>query len=206
MLRLYLFSDTVLYAEAVSAVLDDVPWIASSHWQIGIDELPDWNASTVPDLVLVMCDANLRPAWIRHLTAETGRGVVVVGVGTDESEVVVCAEAGVSGFLFCDQSIADLQTVVKAAASNELVCPPRVAAMLMRRVRSLAGERRQDLRMALLTVREQEVLQLIDAGRSNKEIATRLAIDLCTVKNHVHHIIQKLEVSRRGEAAALLHT
>ena len=55
---------------------------------------------------------------------------------------------------------------------------------------------------ASLTRREAEVLGLIDAGLSNKEIAHRLHIELPTVKNHVHHILEKLHVRRRGEAAA----
>jgi two-component system nitrate/nitrite response regulator NarL len=55
-----------------------------------------------------------------------------------------------------------------------------------------------------LTAREAEILALIDAGLSNKQIAHRLVIELATVKNHVHHILEKLHVHRRAEAAAHL--
>jgi hydroxymethylbilane synthase len=55
---------------------------------------------------------------------------------------------------------------------------------------------------ASLTSRELEILDLIDQGLSNKEIARRLTIELSTVKNHVHNILEKLNVSRRSEAAA----
>ena len=55
---------------------------------------------------------------------------------------------------------------------------------------------------ARLTRRETEIVQLIDQGLSNKEIAQRLGIDIYTVKNHVHNILEKLRVHRRGEAAA----
>jgi DNA-binding NarL/FixJ family response regulator len=47
-----------------------------------------------------------------------------------------------------------------------------------------------------------DILNLLDAGLSNKEISARLNIELGTVKNHVHHILEKLEVERRGQAAA----
>ena len=52
--------------------------------------------------------------------------------------------------------------------------------------------------------RESEILALVEQGRSNKEIARELAISIATVKNHMHSILQKLQVSRRGQAAARL--
>jgi DNA-binding NarL/FixJ family response regulator len=55
-----------------------------------------------------------------------------------------------------------------------------------------------------LTARELEVLVLLDDGLSNQQIARRLCIELATVKNHVHHILEKLQVERRGEAGAYL--
>lgn len=58
--------------------------------------------------------------------------------------------------------------------------------------------------LATLTSRELEIVSLIELGLSNKEIARRLSIELTTVKNHVHHILRKLGLARRGEAAALL--
>jgi len=57
---------------------------------------------------------------------------------------------------------------------------------------------------AALTRREQDIIALIDRGLSNKEIARQLKLSLPTVKNHVHNILDKLQVRRRGAAAALL--
>jgi len=59
--------------------------------------------------------------------------------------------------------------------------------------------------LPLLTPREREILELIDGGLMNKEIAKALSIELTTVKNHVHHILEKLGVSRRAAAAAKVH-
>jgi two-component system nitrate/nitrite response regulator NarL len=56
-----------------------------------------------------------------------------------------------------------------------------------------------------LTRREREVLDLVADGLSNKQIARRLRIELPTVKNHVHSILDKLDVSRRAQAVAYLH-
>jgi adenylyl-sulfate kinase len=61
-----------------------------------------------------------------------------------------------------------------------------------------------DAQRVKLTVREQEILALIELGLSNKEIARQLAITLATVKNHVHNILYKSHATRRGQAVALL--
>jgi DNA-binding NarL/FixJ family response regulator len=93
--------------------------------------------------------------------------------------------------------IATLASVVR----DEMACSPRIAAALLRRVASLAVERSPWPSGARLTARELEVLGLIDEGLSNKQIAGRLCIELATVKNHVHNILEKLQVGRRSEAA-----
>src|SRR5881296_1366294 len=82
------------------------------------------------------------------------------------------------------------------------ICSPRVAACLLRRVAALAAGHGGDLPRAQLTNREREIVRLIDNGLSNKEIARALGIEVATVKNHVHNILEKLQVHRRGEAAA----
>jgi DNA-binding NarL/FixJ family response regulator len=78
-----------------------------------------------------------------------------------------------------------------------------VAAVLLRRVATLAAEREGDP-AASLTIREREILDLIDEGLSNKQIAQRLCIEVPTVKNHVHNLLEKLGVQSRHEAAALV--
>ncbi|WP_167604419.1 LuxR C-terminal-related transcriptional regulator [Micromonospora auratinigra] len=130
--------------------------------------------------------------------------VIALGVSGGDDEVVACAEAGVTGYLLRDESSEGLLRVVAAAGRGEVTCPPPVAAALMRRMGQRgrapggpAGESR-------LTTREREILGLIDEGMSNKEIARKLNIEIRTVKNHVHNLLEKLEVSRRGEAAALV--
>jgi DNA-binding NarL/FixJ family response regulator len=68
-------------------------------------------------------------------------------------------------------------------------------------MRSAVGS---ELHRGPLTVRESEIVRLIDQGLSNKEIAVRLGIEVATVKNHVHNLLEKLRVHRRAEAAAHL--
>ena len=79
--------------------------------------------------------------------------------------------------------------------------------MLLRRVAQGArGRRSGDEAAGHLTAREREIVALIDMGLSNKEIATRLSIELSTVKNHVHNVLEKLGASGRLEAAARLRS
>jgi DNA-binding CsgD family transcriptional regulator len=69
---------------------------------------------------------------------------------------------------------------------------------------SSRADRRRDGPPPRLTAREREIIELIDEGLSNKEIASRLSIELSTAKNHVHNILEKLRVDSRTEAAGAL--
>jgi two-component system, NarL family, nitrate/nitrite response regulator NarL len=124
-----------------------------------------------------------------------------LGVGDSDIEVLACARAGAAGFLPLESGPSELVAAIESIRRDELVCSPHVAALLFRgqakRAPGLAGAETTHL-----TAREAEVLALIDRGLSNKEIAAQLSLSLTTVKNHVHRILEKLHVRRRGAAAA----
>jgi two-component system, NarL family, nitrate/nitrite response regulator NarL len=130
--------------------------------------------------------------------------VLALGVDENADDLVACAEAGAAGFLSYESGTEELFTVLASIGRDELWCSPRAAAALFRRHASRAAPPRAGP-LVMLTRREQEVLALVDEGLSNKEIATRLRLGVTTVKNHVHGILEKLHVHRRGAAAALLH-
>jgi DNA-binding NarL/FixJ family response regulator len=125
--------------------------------------------------------------------------VIAVGIREEESEVLACAAAGVDGYVPLDASADDLVRVLDSVKRRELVCSPRVAASLYNCAALLASVSTEPL-----TLRELEVISLMNAGHSNKEIARRLSIEASTAKNHVQNILQKLNVHRRGQAAAKL--
>ena len=87
---------------------------------------------------------------------------------------------------------------IESAARGQVACSPRVAAALLHRVTAMSNPAAADSR---LTRRESEIATLLDEGLSNKEIAQRLCIERATVKNHVHNILEKLEVHSRVEVA-----
>ena len=126
---------------------------------------------------------------------------VALGVREVDRDVVSLAEAGVSGLVSRDATLPELLDAVEAAARDEALCSPAVTAVLLRRVASLAGGPTPGASPAL-TRREREIVRLIGKGLSNKEIAGSLQIELPTVKNHVHNILEKLRVHRRTDVVA----
>jgi DNA-binding NarL/FixJ family response regulator len=130
--------------------------------------------------------------------------VVALGVPEIDSEIIACAEAGISNYVTRQGSISELIRAIQDAVRGELRCPPKIAASLLQQVGSLSAERSPLEEPSRLTPREMEIVHLIDLGLSNKEIAAQLFIEVSTVKNHVHNLLDKLNVRRRGEAAARL--
>jgi two-component system nitrate/nitrite response regulator NarL len=128
--------------------------------------------------------------------------VVSVAMHETDAHVIAAAEAGVIAFVPREGTVDDVIAGMAAAMRGETLCSPKTAAALLRRVNSLAERDAKPRVESRLTARERQILQLIDEGCSNKEIASRLSIELPTVKNHVHNILEKLQVSRRSEAAA----
>jgi DNA-binding NarL/FixJ family response regulator len=128
--------------------------------------------------------------------------VVVLGVDDRPEDVLPLIEAGATGYLPKEAPPEEVLRTLAAVRAGEAPCSARVAAVVFRRLRELAqaGGGRQPEQAALLSDREGQVLELIGEGLSNKEIARELGITLCTVKNHVHNLLKKLDVPRRGEA------
>ncbi len=159
-----------------------------------------------PDVVLL--DISMRDAFeaarqLRRLQATMH--VVAFAVEDNESAVLACAESGVAAYVPRSASLSDLMATLEGVVRGEAWCSPRVAGMLFRRVADLTDARATPVDTeASLTTREREIVELIEQGLSNKEIARRLRIGLSTVKNHVHNILEKLRVRRRGEAVAHL--
>ncbi|WP_420121131.1 LuxR C-terminal-related transcriptional regulator [Nakamurella sp.] len=140
-----------------------------------------------------------------------GTAIVALAVPDSTGHVADCAEAGICGYVSRDGSLQDLVAAVILAHKGEAACSPRVTAELFLRIAQLADRSAQppltDTGVWGLTARETEVIALISAGMSNQQIARRLTIELATVKNHVHSILDKVGVRSRGEAVARLrHT
>lgn len=201
-LSVLVVDDCCLYREGLSAMIErepDIREVGSAYdWPSIVDALE----RCVPDVVLVNLASADSHGLLTGIRAQSPSSLIVaIGIGDSESEILACAEAGIAGYLLRSEPFSHLIGLLRRVMAGEAVCSPRVTAALMRRVAVLAQERRQ--RVPVLTEREDQILGLLDLGLSNQQIADRLCIELRTVKNHVHHILGKLGVSRRGEAVAL---
>ena len=124
--------------------------------------------------------------------------VVVLGLNEDEAQVVACARAGIAGYVTPDATLHEL-TSASARQLLGIAVPRHCCNATPQPCRSEVG-RMIGMVAARLTPREAEIVQLIERGMSNKEIARHLTIQLATVKNHVHNILEKLAVRDRADA------
>ncbi len=133
--------------------------------------------------------------------------VILIVLDFKNSLITECAKIGVEGFITNEDGTEDLKNCIKTTFQGELYYPSRVTRLLLNQFHSPNNStpsiRKRNLN---LTYRQQSVVELVDQGLSNKQIARNLGIELATVKNHVHQIIEKLGASSRYEAAAIFRT
>jgi DNA-binding NarL/FixJ family response regulator len=145
------------------------------------------------DLLMPVMDGISATAAIRRELPEIE--VVALTSVLEDSSVVDAVRAGAIGYLLKDTEAHELRRAIKAAAAGQVQLSPLVAMRLLREVRT--PEKTHEL----LTERETEVLRFLALGKSNKEITQALNIGEQTVKSHVSHILDKLGVASRTQAA-----
>jgi len=126
--------------------------------------------------------------------------LVALGLNEQRQDVIKCGRAGFAGYIPRDASIDALYTALSEIVEERLACPPEISCGLLRalfRRDPRSDESQLDL---ALTRRESEVLELIGRGLSNKEIGGELFLSVATVKHHVHHVLEKLQLNRRAQA------
>jgi two-component system, NarL family, nitrate/nitrite response regulator NarL len=144
----------------------------------------------------------------------SGIKIIALSVPYDESNILMCAEAGITSYVPREASLDELIAAVIGSAKGECYCPPKIAALLFNKIQNLARRARQtclpdsgrdhDIHLTDLTRREKQILNLMADGLSNKQISNALVIEVSTVKNHVHNILVKLDVQSRVQAVSLL--
>ncbi|HZQ35260.1 MAG TPA: response regulator transcription factor [Dehalococcoidia bacterium] len=126
--------------------------------------------------------------------------LMLTSFGTEES-VLAALMAGAAGFLLKNTGRAELLRAVRAVAAGQSLLDPAVTRKVTERLVRLT-QQEENAELAQLSPREREVLALVAQGCTNREIATRLVLSEVTARNHVSHILDKLGMSRRSEAAA----
>lgn len=202
-IRVFVVAEIRLYREGLEHVLGRTERIEVVGTAAGREAVGAAIEATRPDIVLL--DMATPESFdvvpdIREI-ADPPK-IVALAVPNAEGDLLACAEAGIAGYVTRDDSLDTMIDAIEAVARGELRCTPRLAAALFERVSALSSSTREPMPEDRLTPREREIVGLIDDGYSNKAIALRLHIELPTVKNHVHNILEKLQVRGRGEAAA----
>jgi two-component system nitrate/nitrite response regulator NarL len=200
-IRVLIVGDIRLYREGLAEILGRRREISVVATASASAEALAIAATVVSDVILLDMAMSGSLDMVRELCARApATNIVALGVPELERDVIACAEAGVAGYVTREDSIAETLEVIQSAARGEALCSPAMTATLLRHIATMAAERPSA--HSPLTSRELEVVRLIDDGLSNKQIAQQLCIEIATVKNHVHNILEKLRVQRRSEAAA----
>jgi len=153
-----------------------------------------------PDVVLMdlrMPNVSGADATARITSGLPGVRVLVLTTHEGDDDILGAIEAGASGYLLKAAPQAEIVAGIRSVAEGHTVLAPSIAATLVTRMR------REDSTRPSLSPRELEVLRLVSRGRSNPEIARELFIGEATVKTHLLHVFEKLEVSDRTRAVTL---
>jgi DNA-binding NarL/FixJ family response regulator len=125
--------------------------------------------------------------------------IIIVGCGFAEERCVRLIELGVRAFVGPEERVGTLLATVEAVHRGNALCSEQITSLVFERLAALS--RTQPFPApAILTIREAEIFALVREGLSNKEIAHRLCISVSTVKNHVHRILEKLQIRKRCQA------
>ncbi|MET3505882.1 response regulator transcription factor [Halalkalibacter oceani] len=204
MIRVLLVDDHEMVRMGLSAYLSTQPDIdivgQASNGQEGIDLAVDQKPDVIlMDLVMEGMDGIAATAAITKKLPDVK--VIVLTSFIDDEKVYPVIEAGAFSYLLKTSSAAEIASAIRSAAKGEAVVEAKVTNKMMQRMRGAKEKQPHDS----LTPRELEVLQLIGEGKSNQEIADELYIGIKTVKTHVSHILQKLELDDRTQIAVYAH-
>lgn len=211
MIRILVVHPTPLIGSLYASVIDEKPSMEvvaqATSWQEAVRQVES------SDCNIVLVSAMLPHNGALQLTKEIAENhprvkVLVVGLPESKQVIVQYVMAGASGYVLEDVTVDRLFKNIQAVQQDEAIVSPEMAAVLMEHVAELAAVSAQHTlepeAYADLTPRELEVLELVGEGLTNQQIATRLTIEVGTVKNHVHNILSKLDVASREDAAAHL--
>jgi len=188
-IRVMVASDVRLYRDALQRVLQGVPGITVVGIASSVEEVVKQTCRLIPAVVVIDM-AMVENFSAAHPIARASQlgGVVMLGIPEVGAEVIACLPSAILGYVSRDGSVEVLLDAISGVGRS--VAPAELPGGV-----TIDG----------LTGREMEILRLMQQGVSNKTISRELGIELSTVKNHVHSILAKLGVHRRGEAISLLY-
>src|ERR671915_1138197 len=201
-IRVLIADDHPLFREGMRGRLDRVADVAVVGEAASGDEAVELAQKLEPHIILMdikMPGLNGIEATREIQRANPQIGILVLTMFEDDDSVFAAMRAGAKGYLLKDSGGEGVVHAIRAVASGEAVFGPGVAERIIgyfSAPRAVAPQRA----FPELTAREEEVLSLVAQGKSNREIARQLFVSLKTVRNHVSHILLKLQVADRAQA------
>jgi DNA-binding NarL/FixJ family response regulator len=192
----FLLCENRLLREALVRILakrSDLPVVGTcAHLPAVLDEL----RQTKPNVVLLdsIGLAVAEPHLLQRIHERLpDASVLMVGMDAKEENFLHAVREGAAGYVLREASAAEVVAAIRAVGAGEAVCPPRFSATLFRCAAQQLTIRQnlQKLSRSGLSRREQQLVELICWGLTNKEIASRLNLSEYTVKNHIHRILHK---------------
>ena len=210
-IRVLIADDQRVVREGLAMVLGLLPDVDVVGSAADGDEAVALAADLLPDIVLMdlrmpRCDGAEATRLLRERVPETK--VVVLTTYADDRSVLAALRAGARGYLTKDASGAEIRHALRQVIDNQAVIDPAVQHHVVDAIATLppAGARRSPAPLPSgLTPREAEVLSLIAAGMSNREIAEHLVISEGTVKSHINHLLAKIDARDRAQAVTFAY-
>jgi DNA-binding NarL/FixJ family response regulator len=206
--QVFILAENRLLREALTRILNkksDLRVVGACSFSPDVVEQV---SNTAPD-VLLSDSAAIALSDLRLVSevraAIPGLKVIMIGMDADQEIFLRAVQEGIVGFVLKDASAVEVAAAVRSVANQEAVCPPSLCLALFERVASQnihppSFVIRHNLG---LTRREQQLVQMISRGLTNKEIASQLNLSEQTVKNHIHRILRKLGATSRLDAVEL---
>ena len=204
-IRLVIADDNFLLLEGIVSMIGDLEGFNVVGTATNGDEALELIKNMRPDVALIdigMPDKDgLEVTQILHQEVPDVK-VVILGLVDLTEEIMACIAAGATGYVLKESSFSHLIETIQAVHRNETFCSPRMAASLFSRIAELTMEVKEQIPpdSVKISPRELDVIRLIAEGKANKEIGQQLSIATQTVKNHIHNILDKLQLHNRFEA------
>ena len=200
-IRIMVVDDHALFRRGLISLLDEMPEFMVVGEASNGQEALDTIQKLAPDVLLLdinmpVMDGIQALASIRKLLPE--QKVLMLTISQNDDDLIDAIVAGANGYLLKNAEPEALRNTIQQIVAGNAVLAPEITSKVLQAVRRAKTDRSR----SLLSEREVDVLKCLARGQTTSQIAATLFISENTVKTHIRHILEKMEVNNRAEAVA----